>query len=401
MILTKTETQFLAAMKAALAGETLDLMAADFRALFSMAEEQKLLPFVYEALRRCPGAGENQALFAQAKSRVRAQVLSQTLRSAAFRELYRQLRQAGLHPLVVKGQLCSPLYPLEDYRLSGDDDLYLLPQELEACCAFLQNRGLVAALPEEEWGTRDEITFMDPRGPLHLEIHRNLFDSGEDRFGRLNELFREPARHPVELEGFLSLEPQAHLLYLILHAYKHFVARGVGLRQFCDIGLWAAAYGDRVNWQRLYEDCAGAGAAVFGAAVFGICREYLGVEVSLPEPWCRLHPPLEPLCCDGLEGGIYGSAHGDRLHASTMTLRAFAGEGRGLSPLRTLFPPRDDLLDRYPYLKKGPWLLPWAWLQRLCHYAAEDHGKKNSPAGAVRLARRRVELLKLYEVMDR
>ena len=395
MTLSKPELDFLAAVRAGLAGRPAELEQADYGGLFRLAGEQKLLPFVYEAVRESGDAGENAALFAWAKAQARSQVLGQTLRSAAFRELYVQMRQAGLHPVVVKGQLCSGLYPREDFRLSGDDDLWVPGEEMEAVHHFLTDRGLVTRVPEEELPLRGEITYGDPRGSVHLEVHRRLFEEDET----MNGLLAEALRNPVELRGFLSLAPQDHLLYLILHAYKHFVARGVGIRQLCDIGLWAGAYGDEVDWEKLYGDCKTVRSQGFAAGAFGICRSYLGMELALPALWDQA-PPLEPLCHDALAGGIYGSADGDRLRASTLTLHAVQTGGRGRKlPLRALFPSRAYLADQYPYLRRHPGLLPWAWVQRLARYAAEDR-KGNSPAGAVKLAQERVVLLKEYGVME-
>lgn len=400
MTLSRLETDFLGVLRAALAGEPAEPESGDYEGLFSLAGEQKLLPFVYEALHEGGAAGQNPALFAGARMQVRNQVLNQTMRSAAFRELYGQMRQAGLHPVVVKGQLCSRLYPKEDFRLSGDDDLWLPEEEMVPCHDFLVGRGLVTQTPEEELAQKGEISYRDPRGPLHLEVHRRLFDE-EDGAQDLNEPFEEGLRHPVETQGFLSLAPQDHLLYLILHAYKHFVLRGVGIRQLCDIGLWAGAYFAEVDWAALRAACEKTRSLGFAAAAFGICRVYLGMDLPLPDPWTET-PPLEPLCHDALDGGIYGSADGDRLHASTLTRNAVRSsrQGKKKLPLATAFPPLGYLVDQYPYLRRHPGLLPWAWAQRLGRYAAGIRKEDNSPAGAVKLAQERMALLKLYGVME-
>lgn len=401
MTLTKLETDFLAILRSALAGEQARPENADYARLFSLAGEQKLLPFVYETLHESGEAAKAPALFTGARIQARNQVLSQTLRSAAFRELYAAMRQEGLHPVVVKGQLCSRLYPKEDFRLSGDDDLWLPEEEMAACHDFLTDRGLATQTPPEELAAKGEISYRDPQGPLHLEIHRRLFDEEEDETQSLNGLFEEGLRHPGESGGFLSLAPRDHMLYLILHAYKHFVLRGVGIRQLCDIGLWAGAYFEALDWAALYAACRETRSQGFAAAAFGICRTYLGMDLPLPAPWDET-PPLEPLCHDALAGGIYGSADGDRLHASTLTMNSVRSSRRGKKklPLATAFPPRSYLWDQYPYLRRHPGLLPWAWIQRLGRYAAGIRQKDNSPAGAVKLARERVALLKLYGVMD-
>lgn len=103
MTLTATETQFLHIAKAAVSGGELPTEAVDWPAMFTLANQQKLLPILFEAVRKTPAAGENAPLFAAIKQQVIGQVLNQTVRSAEFADLYRSLRDAGLHPVVVKG----------------------------------------------------------------------------------------------------------------------------------------------------------------------------------------------------------------------------------------------------------------------------------------------------------
>lgn len=112
MTLTTTETQFLHIAKAAISGGYLPAEKVDWSTIFTLANQQKLLPIVFEAVRKTPVAAENAALFAAVKQQVIAQVLHQTMRASKFAGLYQKLRAAGLHPIVVKGQLCSRLYPL-------------------------------------------------------------------------------------------------------------------------------------------------------------------------------------------------------------------------------------------------------------------------------------------------
>lgn len=125
MTLTTTERQFLHIAKAAVSGGALPTENVDWPAVFALAGQQKLLPILFEAARKTPAAAENAALFAVTKQQVIGQVLNQTVRSAEFADLYHKLRTAGLHPVVVKGQLCSRLYPLKDHRISADDDLLI------------------------------------------------------------------------------------------------------------------------------------------------------------------------------------------------------------------------------------------------------------------------------------
>lgn len=400
MTLTATERQFLHIAKAAISGGDLPAEKVDWPAIFTLANQQKLLPILFEAVRKMPAAEENVALFAVTKQQVIGQVLNQTVRSAEFADLYRKLRAAGLHPIVVKGQLCSRLYPLKDHRISADDDLYISDAEFMACHKQLLANGLTTDTPVDELATADEVSYTKNGSPLYIELHRHLFDSAEDAHDELNHFFAD--LNPVEIDGFLAMPPHEHLLYLLLHTYKHFVRSGIGARQFCDIGLWARAYHAKIDWQRLHEQCESVHAATFAAAAFRITRDYLGIEFDLHAPWSDA-VDAEPLLHDSLCGGVYGSNDLTRLHSSTVTLNAVKASrtGEKSSVLRTVFPKREYLERRYPYLKKRPYLLPVAWVQRLAHYASEKQsGTDNSASGSIKLAKERIELMKRYDIMD-
>ena len=395
-----TETQFLHIAKAAISGGDLPAEKVDWPAIFTLANQQKLLPILFEAVRKMPAAEENVALFAVTKQQVIGQVLNQTVRSAEFSDLYHKLRSAGLHPIVVKGQLCSRLYPLKDHRISADDDLYISDAEFMACHEQLLANGLTTDTPTDELATADEVSYTKDGSPLYIELHRHLFDSAEDAHDELNHFFAD--LNPVEINGLLAMPPHEHLLYLLLHAYKHFVRSGIGLRQFCDIGLWARAYHAEIDWQRLHVQCASVHAATFAAAAYRIARDYLGIEFRLPAPWDAFID-VKPLLHDTLCGGVYGSNDYTRLHSSTVTLNAVKASrtGEKSSVLRTVFPKREYLERRYPYLKKLPYLLPVAWVQRIAHYAGEKKtGADSSASGSIKLAKERIELMKRYDIMD-
>ena len=247
---------------------------------------------------------------------------------------------------------------------------------------------------------RTRCPYTKKDSPLYIELHRHLFDSAEDAHDELNHFFTN--LKTIEIDGFLAMPPHEHLLYLILHAYKHFVRSGIGLRQFCDIGLWAREYHGVINWRHLHDQCASVHAATFAVAAFRIAKDYLGIEFDLPAPW-DASIDVEPLLHDTLCGGVYGSNDYTRLHSSTVTLNAIKASrtGEKSSVLSTVFPKREYLEHRYPYLKKHPYLLPVAWMQRIAHYASEKQSDPdNSASGSIKLAKERIELMKQYDIMD-
>lgn len=55
---------------------------------------------------------------------------------------------------------------------------------------------------------------------------------------------------------------------------------------------------------------------------------------------------------------------------------------------------------KYAYVKKHPWLLPAAWAQRIFNYVRESGREKgNNAADSVKLAKERIELMKMYKII--
>jgi hypothetical protein len=190
------------------------------------------------------------------------------------------------------------------------------------------------------------------------------------------------------------------MLYLLLHAFKHFLHSGFGLRQVCDIALYANAYGGRIRWQQLLESCRQVRAERVSAAVFRIGEAYFGFDphrAGYPDSWQTLEADEQPLLEDLLQGGVYGGATEERKRSSQVTLQAAAGKG-GSALKSALFPPRSSLSGRYPYLKKHPWLLPWAWLCRIVTYRKGN--RREDAQQSLRIGKERLQLLRLYGVTD-
>ena len=306
------------------------------------------------------------------------------------------------HPIVVKGILCRTIYHHPELRPSSDEDLYISDSEFESCCRFLKSRGLTP--DKTNFADCGEIGWTGANG-IRIELHRDLFEG--DSFKILNDFFTfdtlKKEAYPTHYRiPVVSMTPHDHFLYLLLHAYKHFIHSGFGIRQICDIGIWAQKYGDKIHWQKLSEQCASAKIKNFAAAVFGIARLELHIDFPLPKEWERTAEYCRPLLKDVLCGGIYGTADVDRLHSVTITLNAVNASDEGKSPsfLRSVFPTRNALLGKYPYLKKYPVLLPAAWCSRILSYTKSSLKGKTHASQSISIGKKRLELLRFYNILE-
>ncbi len=410
------DERFLQALAAALKHEKIvwetAFPAQDWLGLFECAEKHHVLPMIYEAVYDCPAARELDPTFLLPfKRRTIQQVTLQAIKTGAFLQLYAHLQKAGIRPLVVKGIVCRALYPDPDARVSGDEDVWVQPEQFSACHEALLAFGMQPAEPEKDIETAYEVAYGKPGSPLYIELHKSLFPPDSEAYGDLNRFFAgaHDRATVVSVQGAAvsTLNSTDHLFYLICHAFKHFLHSGFGIRQVCDIALFANAYGDGIDWPRLLAQCTEIHAEKFSAVLFHIGEKYLGFspeKACLPPLWTEIAVDETALLEDLLSGGVYGAADRNRLHSSTITLNAVAAQKQGgkakRNVLKTVFPSAKALSGRYPYLKKYPFLLPAAWGDRLLKYRKET-AAGNGAAESIRIGSQRIELMKQYGILKK
>lgn len=404
-----SEILLLQALKAALEQRTVDweteISREDWNGLLSLARIHRVLPLVYQAVYDCPAArAMPPELKAAFRDSARRSVMMQTQKTGQFLPILEKLRSGGVRPLVVKGIVCRNLYPNPDQRMSGDEDLWIPSENRDLCFRILREAGLVTDDADEN---AYEIPFRLPGTSLYLEIHTSLFPPENRSYGDFNRFFTHARERSMEFSGIPTLNETDHLLYLILHAFKHFLHSGFGIRQVCDIVLWANAFGEKVDWEGLLKNCRAVRAEQFAAGIFRIGWNYLNFfpeKSGFPLSWQEIHVQEEPLLADILCAGVYGSAQENRTHSSRMTLSAVeSGWSGGTSGAfwRTLFPDARDLQGRYPYLREKPYLLPVAWAQRIFRYSRSTLRRDTqAPLESVRIGRERLELLRRYGIID-
>lgn len=401
-----TDSLFLRILKAALEGECLtdagDVTKAQWDEIFRMAEAHKVIPLVYQAAydRMDPDAA------ARIRSRVRKMVMLQALKTHEFLQLIHKMREAGCEPIVVKGLVCRNLYPQPDLRPSSDEDILIPEDQFADCCRVLREFGMDTDIPEDKWPEYFEVTFQKKDSPLYLEVHKSLFSPQSEAYGHWNCFFENARECAIRDAEVLTLSDTDHLFYLLCHAFKHFIHSGFGIRQVCDIVLYANKKGQSVDWKQVYDNCCKIRAEYFAAALFRIGERYLGfdpVKAGYPAFWHELPAEETDMLMDLLSAGVYGSATKSRVHSSNLTLNAVSADrqGRRGKGLKTsLFPSAQDLSGRYPYLEKRPWLLPVAWTGRILSYLKETgKTRDNSAAQSLQIGRERIELLRKYRVI--
>ena len=405
MELTRAEQMLLQAVSASIHGKAVEWTAVsgeEWSELMRLATQHKVLPLVFSAVCDCPAAKQWEQK-QEFRRLTKQQTAIQIRKTADFLMLYRRMLEADTKPLVVKGILCRALYPNGDLRQSSDEDLYVSAEDFSKCSEILKECGMHTVSDE----SAEEIGWKSPDSLLYLELHRGFFAKNRNALSGMQTLFENAfsSSAPYSAEGVqtvFSLSEHDHLLYLLCHSYKHFIRSGFGIRQVCDIGLWAKKYSDKIDWERLYRQCKSVHALDLSAALFQIAESDLSVGLKLPELWQSVRTDRMPLLKDILSAGVYGSAEQSRVHSASVTQNAVSAgrANRGSGVLRSVFPTAAALQKDYPILQKNRLLLPVIWCKRLMRYRKETKNRSGATVTEpIKIAKERKKLLKYYRIL--
>ena len=388
-----TNQLLLNCISAFLKGEKLsaELNGDEWRELIQKAEQQKALPVIYETI----GDKMPDHLKKACKTKVLYTVAGQTQRTAEFLNVYRELTNAKIMPVVVKGIICRSIYEKPEYRVSADEDLYITIEQYPAFHEKMLELGFKTKEPDYNNAHEERYVLNN----LLIEGHWELFPQENDALNVLNTLtadFLSRAQmQTIEGVEIKTLEPTDHMIFLLLHSYKHFISSGVGIRQICDIAQWSKHY--ELDWQRIHEAMQLTHGERFAAAIFDAGEKYFGM--TFPSGWeCA---DSGALLEDALDGGIYGTSSMNRQHSGSITLSVVESahrEKRSTPLIKTLFPNRAVMEMSYPWVKKSAILLPAAWCARIVKYIGQQ-GSGNSASESLKIGSERIELLKQYKII--
>ncbi|MBO4211310.1 MAG: nucleotidyltransferase family protein [Oscillospiraceae bacterium] len=419
--MNQTQAIFLTLLREAIHGQApVDpvLSPAQWEDVFHLAEAHGLLPMILDHAgglssccsgftRKTAEAGAPEPPLLRWQERAIQQVTNQIIRENVFLNLILRLRAEGVEPLVMKGPVCRALYPKPWLRPSVDDDFLVPETSMARCHAVLKELGFSPCRDEAELESQWEISYLKHEASQYVELHKYLFDPDAPFFSDFNQAFERAwdCSDSIMIQDvpIQSFAPADHLLFLILHAFKHFLFSGFGIRIVADICLFTEHYEEQIDFTVLEQSCRALRCSSFAAAVYQIGARELGIPA--PEPFSGIQVDLEPLFEDVLASGVHGGKF-ERLHSANITLGTLeanlAGKKSGVRLGRALFPSADALAAGYPFVKKHPILLPVAWTRRVVSYlfAARKHGMNRPVSEPIKLGRERVKLLKTYGVIS-
>ena len=223
---------------------------AEWEELFDMAVKQSLVGIGFAGLSRL-GANSNDGFARIGMGEdlyfnwmgMTAQVnMTNEVVNRQCVTLQKRLTAAGFRSSIMKGQAVAMLYgeELRSFRQSGDIDIYVDCGREKAIEYARSVQGDV------DWDYKHLHlkVFDDTKVEMHYvpEVFLNLRKNR-----KLQRWFKEPevASSMFQVSGdMICPSVEFNLFYILLHAYRHFLYEGVGMRQLMDYYFVLAAYAE-------------------------------------------------------------------------------------------------------------------------------------------------------------
>ena len=230
--------------------------APDWKALQVVASQQGLMPLVIEGLEKVPEAQRPpRTLLLHWIGQSFIEETQYNIQWKAACELAVLLKNEGIRTVVLKGNVVSECYPIPQHRRSVDLDCFLLPESGSDDVWEKSNQIIERAGFKVKRDYYKNSTWLVPG--LSVENHRWLTPfRGNKRLMALERLLQKLIREDLGasvFEGTYMYRPpvMASALFLIEHAYSHFLHEGLIWRHVLDWMMFNRKHQEEINWNQL------------------------------------------------------------------------------------------------------------------------------------------------------
>lgn len=246
----------------------MDLKPDDWRQILGMAQKQAVLGLIYAGVSRLP-----KPLMPGQQTVLRLYGLAEQIRqknreiAAVTREICGWFEEAGLEPIVLKGQSVGVFYAEPELRQPGDLDLFF-HRDYDRVVPIVQARGISVELDAHH----DTFVYQG----IVIELHQIAID-----LPRKNSISFVPVIINTKIGCIRVLKEDIHAFHVLMHAALHFILSGLGLRQFCDWAVLLQHLVRQKEWNEVIRLMEEQGAGCFAREFTALAVEILGVN----GPW--------------------------------------------------------------------------------------------------------------------
>lgn len=268
--------------------------------------------------------------------------------AAGQSETCQLFQEAGIRVAVMKGMAAAIYYPVPEYRVMGDVDLLVSPEDYERAANLLKNNGYMLEGGEDE----PYHTALSKYGILY-ELHKSPAGTHISDKGKAVAEYILSGLDHIEVntlgqDQFPVLPWQQNGMELIWHIRQH-LYNGLGLRQIVDWMMFVSNMLDddkMLEYKSALQVC---GLYQLAIVVTKMCQKYLGLRTE-NITWCSR---ADEGLCDDLMDFIMGQGNFGIKAMDEKTAKVLSGYNNPKIMLRKL---QEVGKLKWTVLKKYPML---------------------------------------------
>ncbi len=324
----------------------------DYRAAYTVAEQQQIVPLVYYGAMKDPTFMHHPAsrLFFE---RSCVYIGHSADQSDTVQRIFDAFEAAGIAYMPLKGTLLKPFYPAPEMRVMADADILIRMEE------YSRIKKVMGELGCTYLGESDhEYNWVTATG-LHIELHKRLIPSyNEDYYAYYGDGWRLAVQEEVGSFRY-RMRPEDLLIYLFTHFAKHYRDQGAGMKYVIDFYIFRQRY-PKLDTAYLARELENLQLYDFYVNIFHMLEVWFdGAESTELTDYLT-----DKIFSDGVFGrselGVISD--GLKLSKSTRSVKA-------KKKWQLFFPSYRVMKSRYPVLQNWAILLPIFWLIRLVDLA--------------------------------
>ena len=357
MKFSHTQTTLLGILSQALTGKQFHIpVDTDWAELYRLSKAQAVAPMAFSCVaEQCA----DKEVFAKWKSFAMRSLQNNMNIHVQHAELHNLLTKQQIPYCIIKGCASAKDYPDPLMRAMGDVDFIILEQDWERALKALTEEGFLVS------GEDHAFHISLSKKNVHMEMHHDPFGIKVAKADALAEIIPDLVYNSVEVKSelgsFRMPDDFGHGIVILLHAYRHLVDAGIGIRHLCDWAALISRYSNEefisVFQNRFCELGIWRLAQVFGATA----HRYLNIPY---QPWMgeKDAEVCEMLMQDILNSGNFGRNDADRWtqNKAIYNVKNQISENNGMKQLiHTL---NQNALEVYPRAMKCVLLRPFGWI---------------------------------------
>lgn len=318
----------------------------DYEELFAFGKSHGVENMLYAALRDL-NIDVPEETMQKFKTAYEMQIMVEATQALEFEAIAKKFELLGIDFAVFKGTLLRYLYPMPDYRKSGDIDIIVKDISKEKMDKIMVDLGYDVDDCFDEYEVHDAYT---KKPFIEVEIHKQLLKTTNRAYEFCLGVW-EHSKPKIDGSHQYIMGNEFMYIYLLAHLCNHLYMGGAGIRILMD--FYVVRRKVRFNEKLLAKYLKRTRLTELNNMVMKLIEKWFGDNYKTEQD-------AEILENIVFKNGSFGSSemHDIIISSNTRTNKLY-------NVCQKLFVSADMLKGRYPILEQKPCLLPFFWIYRV------------------------------------